>query len=46
MILAMGVQNLWRFLRTRPMVIVVLRGINAAAVGLMFTTVYRLWKIG
>jgi len=28
------------------MVIAMLRGINAAAVGLVFTAVYRLWEIG
>jgi chromate transport protein ChrA len=32
--------------RSRPSVIAVLRGINAAAVGLVFTAVYRLWEIG
>ncbi|KAF8419951.1 chromate transporter-domain-containing protein [Tirmania nivea] len=46
MILALGIQSLWRVLRTRPMVIAMLRGINAAAVGLVFTAVYRLWEIG
>lgn len=46
MILALGVQSLWRVLRSRPMVIAMLRGINAAAVGLVFTAVYRLWEIG
>ena len=46
MILAVGIQSLWRVLRTRPTVIALLRGINAAAVGLVFTAVYRLWEIG
>lgn len=46
MILAVGVQSLWRVLRTKPPVIALLRGINAAAVGLVFTAVYRLWEIG
>ncbi|OCL13514.1 chromate transporter [Glonium stellatum] len=44
--LAVGVQSLWRVLRTKPSVISLLRGINATAVGLVFTAVYRLWEIG
>jgi chromate transport protein ChrA len=41
-----GVQGMWRVLRTKPVVVAVLRGINATAVGLVFTAVYRLWEIG
>ncbi|KAK5455103.1 hypothetical protein LTS15_005823 [Exophiala xenobiotica] len=44
--LAVGVQSLWRVLRTKPFVTSLLRGINATAVGLVFTAVYRLWQIG
>lgn len=44
--LAVGVQSLWRVLRTKPVVSSLLRGINATAVGLVFTAVYRLWEIG
>ncbi|KAI5783561.1 chromate transporter-domain-containing protein [Geopyxis carbonaria] len=44
--LAVGFQALWRALRTRPSVVSILRGVNAAAVGLVFTAVYRLWEIG
>ncbi|OCK81585.1 chromate ion transporter [Lepidopterella palustris CBS 459.81] len=44
--LAVGVQSIWRVLRTKPSVISLLRGINATAVGLVFTAVYRLWQIG
>lgn len=44
--LALGVQGMWRVLRTKPAVISLLRGVNAAAVGLVFTAVYRLWEIG
>lgn len=44
--LAIGVQGFWRVLRTKPLVVSFLRGINAAAVGLVFTAVYRLWQIG
>ena len=46
MTLALGVQSLWRVLRSKPMVVATLRGINATAVGLVFTAVYRLWEIG
>ena len=42
----LGVMGLWRVLRTKSLVIAVLRGINATAVGLVFTAVYRLWEIG
>jgi chromate transport protein ChrA len=45
-LLTMGVQGLWAYLRTKPIVLSILRGINAAAVGLVFTAVYRLWEIG
>jgi chromate transport protein ChrA len=44
--LAVGFQSIWRVLRSRPIVIAILRGVNAAAVGLVFTAVYRLWEIG
>jgi len=44
--LAVGVQSIWRVLRTKAMVTSLLRGINATAVGLVFTAVYRLWEIG
>lgn len=45
-ILAVGVQSFWQVLRTKPWVVSLLRGINATAVGLVFTAVYRLWEIG
>ncbi|KAL4878794.1 chromate transporter-domain-containing protein [Aspergillus karnatakaensis] len=44
--LAVAVQSFWRVLRKRAYVINFLRGVNAAAVGLVFTAVYRLWEIG
>jgi len=44
--LAVSVQSVWRALRTKKWVIDLLRGINATAVGLVFTAVYRLWEIG
>ncbi|EON69537.1 hypothetical protein W97_08797 [Coniosporium apollinis CBS 100218] len=44
--IAVGMQSIWRVLRTRATVVSLLRGINATAVGLVFTAVYRLWEIG
>lgn len=44
--LALGFQSIWTVLRSRPSVSATLRGINAAAVGLVFTAVYRLWETG
>lgn len=44
--LAVAVQSFWRVLRTRKWVVDLLRGVNATAVGLVFTAVYRLWEIG
>ncbi|KAH7406206.1 major facilitator superfamily domain-containing protein [Phaeosphaeria sp. MPI-PUGE-AT-0046c] len=46
LILAVGVQSIWQVVRTKNWVISLLRGINATAVGLVFTAVYRLWEIG
>ncbi|EXJ70985.1 uncharacterized protein A1O5_05978 [Cladophialophora psammophila CBS 110553] len=45
-ILAAGFQSFWNILRTKRLVTSLLRGINATAVGLVFTAVYRLWQIG
>ncbi|KAK5050969.1 hypothetical protein LTR84_003528 [Exophiala bonariae] len=45
-ILAIGFQSLWRVLRKKTIVNSLLRGVNATAVGLVFTAVYRLWQIG
>lgn len=44
--LSIGVQSVWRVLRTKPVFVSLLRGVNATAVGLVFTAVYRLWEIG
>ncbi|KAL2869764.1 chromate transporter [Aspergillus lucknowensis] len=44
--LAVAIQSFWRVLRRKRYVIDFLRGVNAAAVGLVFTAVYRLWEIG
>jgi chromate transport protein ChrA len=45
-LLAVGVQSIWQAMRTKSWVLSLLRGINATAVGLVFTAVYRLWEIG
>ncbi|OOQ88972.1 putative chromate ion transporter [Penicillium brasilianum] len=44
--LAVAFQSFWSVLRTRRSVIRFLRGVNATAIGLVFTAVYRLWEIG
>ena len=44
--LSTGFQSIWQSLRKRREVTSSLRGINATAVGLVFTAVYRLWEIG
>ena len=40
------IQGVWRKLRTNAPFIALLRGVNATAVGLVFTAVYRLWEVG
>ena len=44
--LAVAVQSFWRVLRKKKWAVDLLRGINATAIGLVFTAVYRLWEIG
>ncbi|KAF8969473.1 chromate transporter-domain-containing protein [Flammula alnicola] len=44
--LSIGFQSIWQSLRKRREVVSILRGVNAAAVGFVFTAVYRLWEIG
>lgn len=44
--ISVGFQSVWRALRKRQEVVSILRGVNAAAVGFVFTAVYRLWEIG
>ncbi|KAF8688385.1 Chromate, partial [Rhizoctonia solani] len=44
--LSIGFQSIWRVMRSNRFVTSLLRGINAAAVGLVFTAVHRLWEIG
>lgn len=45
-VFAVSMQGLWRKLRSRPLFVALLRGVNATAVGLVFTAVYRLWEVG
>ncbi|KAK4694847.1 chromate transporter, partial [Lecanoromycetidae sp. Uapishka_2] len=44
--IVVGFTGLWRILRDRAWFRAILRGVNAAAVGLVFTAVYKLWQIG
>ncbi|KAL4952494.1 chromate transporter-domain-containing protein [Aspergillus filifer] len=44
--LAVAIQSFWSVLRRQKTVLDFLRGVNATAVGLVFTAVYRLWEIG
>ncbi|RMJ28857.1 Chromate ion transporter [Aspergillus sp. HF37] len=44
--LAVAIQSFWSVLRKRKAVIYFLRGVNATAIGLVFTAVFRLWEIG
>ena len=41
-----GFMGLWRLVQGRKWFEAVLRGVNAAAVGLVFTAVWKLWEIG
>lgn len=45
-IIVTGVTGLWKILRSRRWLLSMLRGVNAGAVGLVFTAVYKLWQIG
>ena len=44
--IVVGFMGLWRVLRDKAWFLAVLRGVNASAVGLVFTAVYKLWQIG
>jgi chromate transport protein ChrA len=46
MILVHGTMGLWNAMRGLRWVKSLLRGVNAGAVGLIYTAVYRLWQIG
>ena len=41
-----GTMGIWGEVRSRRWVKSMLRGVNAAAIGLIYTAVYRLWQIG
>ena len=45
-IIQTGILGLWKTLRSRRWFLCLLRGINATAVGLVYTLVYKLWRIG
>ncbi|KAI1860118.1 hypothetical protein JX265_010042 [Neoarthrinium moseri] len=46
LVLVHGTMGVWGSLRSRPWVKSGIRGVNAGAVGLIFTAVYRIWIIG
>ncbi|KAL8383276.1 hypothetical protein RB595_006842 [Gaeumannomyces hyphopodioides] len=46
MVLVHGTMGVWPSLRSRPQVRSAVRGLNAGAVGLIFTAVYRIWQVG
>lgn len=46
LIVQSGFMGLWGLLRRKRPLLSALKGVNAAAVGLVFTAVYRLWQIG
>lgn len=46
LLLCTGTMGLWKTLRRYRWVTSCLRGVNASAVGLVYTAVYRLWEIG
>ncbi|OAA57980.1 Chromate transporter [Niveomyces insectorum RCEF 264] len=46
MVLVHGTMGVWSALRSRRSVKAVLRGVNAGAVGLIYTAVYRIWQVG
>ncbi|KAI9684641.1 MAG: hypothetical protein M1829_000014 [Trizodia sp. TS-e1964] len=46
LILHTGAMGVWSRLRKHGVLASALRGVNAAAVGLVYTAVYRLWEIG
>lgn len=46
MIIQTGIMGMWKMLRSRRWFLCLLRGINATAVGFVYTLVYNLWRIG
>ncbi|KAJ5549812.1 hypothetical protein N7535_002246 [Penicillium sp. DV-2018c] len=45
-VLVHGTMGIWGVLRSRRWVKSAVRGINAGAVGLIYTAVYRIWQVG
>lgn len=45
-IIQTGILGMWKVLRSRRWFLCLLRGINATAVGFVYTLVYKLWRIG
>jgi chromate transport protein ChrA len=45
-VIVTGLMGVWKVLRSRRWLLSLLRGVNAGAVGLVFTAVYKLWQIG
>jgi chromate transport protein ChrA len=46
MVLVHGTMGVWKVLRSKPWVKSGSRGVNAGAVGLIYTAVYRIWQVG
>ncbi|KAI5862478.1 chromate transporter-domain-containing protein [Durotheca rogersii] len=46
MALVQGTMGVWSSLRSRPCVKSAVKGVNASAVGLIYTAVYRIWLVG
>ena len=46
MVLVHGTMGVWEVLRSKPWVKSGVRGINAGAIGLIYTAVYRIWQVG
>ncbi|KAL8980975.1 MAG: hypothetical protein Q9205_004103 [Flavoplaca limonia] len=46
LVIMLGFLGLWQILQRRTWFQAILRGVNAGAVGLVFTAVYKLWQIG
>ncbi|KAM0339583.1 hypothetical protein ACHAPU_010883 [Fusarium lateritium] len=46
MVLVHGTMGVWGVLRSRRWVKSAVRGVNAGAVGLIYTAVYRIWQVG
>jgi chromate transport protein ChrA len=45
-IIKVSLLPIWRKMRTMPLLNAALKGVECGAVGLVYTAVYRLWRIG